>query len=115
MSYTPQNLNSTARKAYQVLCANLDQSLVIRFKKRTNGEIRRMVCITYSHIKGQETAQTKLKNGLFQVWDIEKGAIRHIPLENIQSIKRVSRMIFTAKPAPKTTLKQIMKDMESMF
>lgn len=94
MCYTPQNLNSTAKKAYEILCKNLDKTLVVTFTKRTDGTTRRMVAICYSKHNGTFTTQSNLKKGLFQVWDTEKGERRFVPLENILTIKQGASVLF---------------------
>jgi hypothetical protein len=94
MCYTPSNLDFTAKKAYEILCQNLDKTLVIVFKKRTDGTKRRMVAICYSKLNGTFTTQNNLKKGLFQVWDCEKGDRRSVPLENIWEIKAGNTVLF---------------------
>ena len=94
MCYTPSNLNSTAKKAYEILCKNLDKTLVVTFTKRTDGTTRRMVAICYSKHNGTFTTQSTLKKALFQVWDTEKGERRYIPLENILTIKKGASVLF---------------------
>ena len=94
MCYTPSNLDFTAKKAYQVLCQNLDKTLVITFKKRTDGTKRRMVAICYSKLNGTFTTQSGLKKGLFQVWDTEKGERRSVPLENVWEIKSGNNVLY---------------------
>ena len=94
MCYTPSHLDFAAQKAYQVLTQNLDKTVIITFKKRTNGEARRMVAICYSRHNGTFTTQSGLKKGLFQVWDCEKGDRRSVPLENIWTIKAGNAVLF---------------------
>lgn len=57
----------------------------VRFVKRTNGEVRHMLCQTgvTKHLKGGDKAYDASSKGLLSVYDVQKGGYRSIPLESI--------------------------------
>ncbi len=61
------------------------QIFSVVFKKRTNGEIRKMRCrmgVT-KYLKGGERAYDFKEKNLLPVFDLEKGEYRSIPIEAI--------------------------------
>lgn len=66
------------------------QSLVIRFTK-ADGTFRRMTAIYYGH--RSRTPETLV------VWDMERGALRTVPLNRVCSIKRAGRELFATREA----------------
>ncbi len=79
-------MNRTEAKA--IIEAHPHRTLVVRFIKRTDGSLRRMVCIHFP--KQAEFARFRFNpaaKGLAAVWDLEKGARRFVNLDGVQSIK----------------------------
>lgn len=61
----------------------------VKFVKRTNGELRTMVCRLNCNkdVNGKGSAYDPIEKGLLRVWDIQKSGWRMIPLDAIQQIK----------------------------
>lgn len=64
----------------------------VRFIKRTDGEIRDMVCRLGASNKvkgdaGNGPAYDPIEKGLLPVWDMQKDGFRSIPLDNIIHVK----------------------------
>lgn len=58
------------------------------FKKRTTGELRRMICRTgvWKHVTGEGLAFNARDHGLIVVWSADAQGYRMIPAENVVSI-----------------------------
>ena len=74
--------------ARQIIEAHPNRTLVIRFVKRTDGTLRRMVCIHFP----EKAEQTRFRfnpaaKGLIAVWNLEKGARRFVNLDGVCSVK----------------------------
>jgi hypothetical protein len=61
----------------------------VRFRKRTTGEMRTMVCRVncYKNVKGTGPAYDFESKNLMPVFDLQKDGWRSIPLENIEQLK----------------------------
>ena len=61
----------------------------VTFIKRTNGELRNMVCRfgVKSHLRGGVKAFSDTEKKLFTVFDMQKKAYRSIPLDSIVEVK----------------------------
>ena len=81
----------TKRQAEAVIRNSNGKIMNVLFKKRTDGQLREMVCRTgvKKHLKGGEAAYSFSEKNLVSVYDMQaevgKG-YRSIPLENIRSI-----------------------------
>lgn len=65
----------------------------VEFIKRTNGELRRMVCRrgVRKNLKGTGMAYDPLSKALLTVWDVQKGAYRMINLEQLVALRMGKR------------------------
>ena len=87
-----ESLTSTAAKS--LIEAHPRRTLVVRFRKRTTGRMRRMACIYFP--EEAEAARFRFDpaaKGLLPVWDVEKGARRFVSLDSVQSIKLSGRVL----------------------
>lgn len=74
--------------ARNLITENARRTLIVRFIKRTTGELRRMVCIYYPEGAKKATFRfNPVAKGLVPVWDVEKGGHRFINLDGVQSVK----------------------------
>lgn len=78
----------TRTDARNLIEENARRTLVVRFVKRTTGELRRMVCIYFPDATEKATFRFNPKaKGLIAFWDLEKGARRFINLDGVLSVK----------------------------
>jgi len=77
---TGQNMVDAARNG---------RIFTVDFIKRTNGELRTMVCRrgVRKGITGRGMNYDPLSKALLTVWDVQKGAYRMISLDNLVSLK----------------------------
>ena len=81
---TGQNMVDAARNG---------RIFTVDFIKRTNGELRTMVCRrgVRKGITGRGMNYDPLSKALLTVWDVQKGAYRMISLDNLVSLKMGGR------------------------
>ena len=75
----------------ELIEATNGQIFSVKFKKRTTGEIREMVCRTgvTKHLTENPTREgvDAKKNNLIHVWDLQANGYRSISLEGIIEVK----------------------------
>jgi hypothetical protein len=81
-------LNVTPTKLRQLLMDTAGVSFTVVFTKRTTGETRVMTAVTdYERLlKGGEAKYDAISKGLLIVRDLDKDAIRSIPLDGIKHV-----------------------------
>ncbi len=112
--------------ARTIIEANPHRTLVVRFIKRTDGSLRRMVCIHFP----EQAENTRFRfnpaaKGLAAVWDVEKGARRFINLDAVQSIKRSGKTLTPraalsanerrADDRPARSMREVQAELDRMF
>jgi len=85
ISSKPRFSNPIAKWAFSIIGAIVGRTVVVYFKKRTSGEMRRMVCY-WTDNQITKRAWDPTEKNLLQVWDIEKGAYRFISMDAVEKI-----------------------------
>ena len=90
----------TRTEAKAAITRHANELIVVRFVKRTTGEVRRMLAIFNPARVDQSTFKfNPAQKGLLPVWDCEKGGRRFVNLDGVLSVKPMSRTRRMPKPA----------------
>lgn len=100
--YNAEYANPIAIWAFNIFKFFVGRPIVVHFQKRTDGQMRRMVCI-YSHKTVEKLRYDIYKRNLLQVWDCELGEPRFVSMDAVSKIV-AGGLTFTlpvpAKPHP---------------
>lgn len=78
----------TPKEAKELISSTNGKFFSVLFRKRSNNELREMVCRTkvHKHLKGGEKKYDAEEKGLLTVYSIDSKGYRCIPLENLKQV-----------------------------